>query len=233
MKIFKKVALHIAMLAVLILVFNIPVKTLQGIEGKVFIRKIPLYVKLCGFLYRDHQYKYLSRRITDNIEGDIDKVMAMYNWTIANIRRCPKGFLNFDDHIWNIVVRGYGSGDQKADVFTTLASYAGYEAYWAKLDTDTVREKIILSFVKIGDDWHIFDVHEKKYFISSEDLMQPTPYGPTYSEYLNSMDKAKFEKGMQRPRNQKIIPRIVNEFKKFLVKIERKSKKGIIDVKNR
>lgn len=214
----RKIILYVTVLALLIVIFSIPVETRQGVNFVVTVRKIPLYVKLCGFLYRGYQYKELSRQITTGIESDVDKVMAIYNWTVKNIKRPPKGFTIVDDHIWNIIVRGYGTPDQVADVFTTLASYAGYEAYWEKLQSDKASESLILSFVKINSTWYIFDVYNRRSFISGLARKLSTPYGPTYDDYLKSSDSSKSNLPIKRPDKQKIIPRLFFELKKVFIK---------------
>jgi len=165
----KKLTLCIVVFVVIIAALNFPMTTRQGISGELFVRKIPLYAKMGGFLYRDYQYKDLSRRITAAVEGDTAKVKALYSWTVENIVLPPKGFPVVDDHIWDIIVRGYGTAGQMADVFSTLASYAGYEAFWEKISAGKSKERIALSFVKIGGKWRVFDVFRKKCFFSEKD----------------------------------------------------------------
>ena len=135
---------------------------------------------------------------------------------IENIKNQPKGFRVVDDHIWDIIVRGYGSSDQLSDVFTTLANYAGYEAFWENLYTDKTRKGLILSFVKIDNKWHIFDVYNKKCFMDSKNLALPTPCGLTYVEYLSKMDKTKFKSSIRRAGKQKTFSRFIYEIKKLL-----------------
>jgi len=209
----KRLTAYIVVFVIAILILNFPVTTRQGINGELFIRKIPLYAKMGGFLYRDYQYKDLSRRITEGVKNDVDKVKTIYEWTITNIKNVPEDFPVVDDHIWDIIVRGYGTADQAADVFTTLASYVGYEAFWEKLYVSGTDQPLVLSFAKIGNKWHIFDVYNQKAFMSTESLALPTPSGPAYVEYLRTMDKAKFKSCLRRPDRQKILSRIAHEFK--------------------
>ena len=82
--------------------------------------------------------------------------MALFDWTRTNIRDTPEGFPIIDDHVWHIIVRGYGEDDQKAAVFTTLATYAGVPAFWM-LSEDASRE-LPLSFAWIDRQWTLFDV---------------------------------------------------------------------------
>ena len=212
----KKISLFIGSLAVLILILNIPVSTRQGIDYDVTSRKMPLYVKASAFIYRDFEYRDLSRRITVGIDNDRDKIAAIYGWMIKNIREVPSGFPIVDDHIWNIIVRGYGAVDQRADVFTTLAGYAGYEACWDNLPLAGTKGGLLtLAFVKIDKRWYAFDVHNKKEFIDLEDESVLAPDGLSYSQHFKKMDEKSFELRWRRPSNQKIIPRIIGELKKI------------------
>ena len=217
MKLLKRLAICISVLAITAFLLNVPVTTRQGINGKITVKLIPLYVKTCGFLYRDYQYKALSSRITNNIEDDTGKIIAIYNWTVMNIKEPPKGFKIVDNHIWNIVIRGYGTADQMADVFTTLASYVGYEAFWKDTYADKTPGRLILSFVKIKNEWYVFDILNKKSFMDEKELAAPAPYGLPYREYLSTIDERVFNKRIRRPDEQKIFPRIVYELQKLVL----------------
>ncbi len=64
-----------------------------------------------------------------------------------------------DDHIWHIIVRGYGTEDQQADVFTTLAVYAGLRAWWTVTrPPDHCGDFLPLSFVRVDGRWVVLDV---------------------------------------------------------------------------
>ena len=215
MKTTKKIILCIAATAAIFLVLNVPVTTKQGVNFVVVTKKIPLYVKICGFLYRDYQYDNLSRNVVRDLGDDRGRIQALYEWTAENIRRNPEGLPVVDDHIWNIVVRGYGTADQMADVFTTLASYAGYEAFWLALDHETIRRKLFLSFVKMNDKWYAFDVYNNEYFITADDQTR-APSGATYSQYIERIDSGVFLNSSRRPDKQKIIPRLIFELKKAI-----------------
>ncbi len=201
-------------LAFIIASAYIPVTTYQGVNGEVRAIKIPLYVKAAGFLYRDHQYKMLADDITAGHKEDLMKVIAIYRWTVNNIKHVPSGFKVVDDHIWDIIVRGYGEADQMADVFTTLASYSGRPSFWDKISVPGSDKDMVLSFVKIKDRWYVFDIYNAKFFIKAEDLAEETPYGVPYSEYVNAVPKDKFRKYIQRPDKQKVAGRIIFEIKK-------------------
>lgn len=224
MKILKRVSVSVVSIIALFAALNFPLNTRQGIGGVVATKKIPLYAKACGYLFRDYQYRELSGKITEGAKSDIEKVMAIYMWTVENIKRPPKDFPVIDDHIWDIIVRRYGGNDQIADVFTTLVSYAGYEAFWEKLNTGGSGKALILSFVRIGKEWRVFDLYYNKYFLNDEDLSQPTPWGPAYKGYLDSIDKTKLLSRIRRPDKQKLIPRLIYEFEELPAKLIGKKK---------
>jgi len=154
------------LLAIIIffVVINIPLATKQGINGTVRVLKIPLYVKAMEYLDRNYQYKALVKEITARHVGEKEKVIAIFNWVIENIHRPPKGFDIIDDHVLNIIIRRYGSGDQMADVFTTLCVYAGVPAFWRIENPDADTLRIVVSYVKLDGRWRIFDVSRKIFF---------------------------------------------------------------------
>lgn len=130
--------------------------TRQGVNYRVSARTIPVYVKAIDFIDRHYQYRLLASEIVDGRSSDTDRVLAVFEWTRRNIRDTPPGFPVVDDHVWHIIVRGYGQADQKADVFTTLATYARVPAFWAHLGPTPPH--LILSFVRTGGRWRVFDI---------------------------------------------------------------------------
>lgn len=202
MRLCRKILIFIAIIAASIIILNIPVTMRQGLNGDVAEKKIPLYVKACGFIYRDYQYGALAKEITSGITGDKDKITAIYEWTVKNIKRHPAGFDIKDDHIWDIIARSYGSSDQQADVFTTLASYAGYEAFWAIADPKDGKKPLVLSFVSMKGEWYMFDVHNQIPYMSKAD----------YLEYMQSLGRDIFKHGLiRRADKQKAFGRLLFE----------------------
>lgn len=90
--------------------------------------------------------------------------MEIFIWTCENIRKQPDGLPVIDDHVWHIIIRGYGEPDQSSDVFTTLCNYAGIRAFYALAHTQDQKNLLPLSFVKIRNKWVIFDPYRKVYF---------------------------------------------------------------------
>lgn len=146
-------------IAAVALVFPfVPTETRQGVDMIVTRREIPAYEKAFDFVQRDLKYRDLAGRITQGRRTHLERVMAVYEWTRQNIRDTPPGFPIVDDHIWHIVVRGYGVHDQKADVFATLAAYAGVRTFWTLLRAPTACRYLPMSFAHVDGRWIVIDV---------------------------------------------------------------------------
>lgn len=139
-----------------------PVTTRQAVGFTVSTREIPLYVKILDFMGRHYRYGQLAREITQGLTSDRERALAVFDWTRQNIRKTPTGRPIVDDHILHIIIRGHGAGEQSADVFTTLATYAGVPAYWRVLPNGWV-----LSFARIEGKWRVFDVTNGLVFMNA------------------------------------------------------------------
>lgn len=167
----KRRSLSFFMILILVVGFfilNIEVTTRQGIDYKVYTLKVPLYLKILDFYDRHFNYKWLVHKIINGKATEEEKVMAIFNWTIENIADQPKELPVVDDHVWHIIIRGYGAHDQFSDVFTTLCNYAGFDAFFAKIYTKDKTSKISFSFVKINNRWHVFHPYNGAYFINKD-----------------------------------------------------------------
>jgi hypothetical protein len=143
------------------------VPTRQGIDGCVRVYSLPLYIKVIEFIDRDYKYRVLAREITASTGSDKEKALAVFGWVRKNIKTdIPKSWPIYDDHILNIIIRGYGVSDQLNDVFTALCAYAGLPAGWARIEIPAQRKQLILSFVKIGRRWCVFDAFRGVYFLN-------------------------------------------------------------------
>lgn len=137
-------------------VANLPVNTRQGVNYKVSAHRIPLYIKGLEFIDRDAQYRQLAQEIAKGLTSDQERVLAAFDWTQGNIRPTPAGWPIVDDHILNVIIRGHGTGDQRADVFAMLATYAGVPAFWRRIRDS--RDGVVLTFAQIDGRWVVFDV---------------------------------------------------------------------------
>jgi hypothetical protein len=155
-------------LAAVILVLNIKVTTRQGIDYKIYTIRMPLYLKILDFYDRHFNYRWLARRITEGKTAEEEKVMAIFDWTVENIRHQPPELRVVDDHVWHIIVRGYGAHDQFSDAFSTLCNYAGFDAFFMKLSNKARTSKIPFAVVKINRKWYLFDPYNSIYFIKKD-----------------------------------------------------------------
>ncbi len=137
-----------------------PATTRQGINFEVTEKRIPLVIKGMDFLVRNYEYRRLAAEVTRGLGTEEFRVEALFRWTREHIRPVPSGWPVVDDHISHILIRGYGTEDQMADVFTTLAAYAGIPAFWRAFGDpeDSPRVRGVLSFVRIGGRWTVWNV---------------------------------------------------------------------------
>ena len=136
----------------------VPVQTKQGVDYQVTSYRVPLYEKVFGFIVRDAEYRRLVRQIIHGVSGEEARAGALFEWTRAHIRFTPPGWPLMDDHTLYIIFRGYGEADQMADVFVTLATYAGLSAFWKLVQAREGAGKLVLSFVRIHGRWTVWDV---------------------------------------------------------------------------
>lgn len=221
--------LLVALLAV-VGVARIPVTTEQGVNWVVTSYRIPLYAKALDFVERADNYGRLAARVTGGEPDETARALKLFDWTEANIRNRPESFPVVDDHVWHIVIRGYGEPDQRADVFTTLASYAGLRAYYLALHV-SAREALLISLVQVDGRWRMFDTTNGLVFRTrQEQLATPediaadptlivqnagagrTYGGHPYSAYFNGF-KPPAPPDITRPEMQMLWPRLWYQIK--------------------
>ena len=199
------------------------VTTHRGINYKLETLKLPLYLKTLDFFDRHYNYKHLLTEIIDSDDTKDDRIIKILEWTYASIVKSPAGLPVVDDHVWNIIVRGYGADDQLSDVFATLCNYAGMKAFFSYVRSIDRKSVVVLSFVQLAGRWRVFDpyrgiyfLNNDGYFASIEDLRQgnwkikslDSSVGeyPDYSQYIvNLTDKENVEirrAGIQSPLNR-------------------------------
>lgn len=126
---------------------------------------MPLFLKILDFYDRHYNYNLLSRKIVLGARDDDEKVMRIFEWTYRNIKRIPQGLPVIDDHIWYTIVRGYADKDQFSDIFATLCNHAGVKALFSDIYSLDGKKGIVLSFVRLRNNWHVFDPYNGVYFI--------------------------------------------------------------------
>lgn len=211
---------------------NIETTTRQGVNFEVSIIKIPIYLKVLDFFDRNYNYRNIVSKIIKKSDTPEERVMKLFSWTYNNIKRVPEGYPVVDDHVWHIIVRGYGTDDQHQDVFTTLCNYAGIDAFF---DFIYSKDKIYmrpLSFVKLNNSWRIFDSYSSLYFrnnigeiASLEDIkggdwqvFNAAGLVKQNSDYAQYFENLPFVKniGLKRANIQSPLRRLIFEVQKYL-----------------
>jgi hypothetical protein len=210
-------------------ILNMNVVTKQCIDYQCYTHKLPLYLKILDFFDRYYNYKHLVKIITKDAVTEQERVMKIFEWTYENIKKVPAGFSVIDDHVWYIIIRGYGVNDQASDVFTTLCNYAGIDAFFTWVMTPDCSKKVPLSFVKIKDKWYIFDPYNGVYFknnkgsLADVEVIKSGRYsvqGQTgaiemdYSSYISNLPSIK-NSGFRRANIQSPLNRLLFEIKKW------------------
>lgn len=217
-------------LACVIAFLNFNLTTRQGVDYKVSVIKIPLYLKVLDFFDRHYNYKQLVRSITEGAKNDDERVTRIFNWTYEHIKKQPDELPVIDDHVWNIIVRGYGKDDQSCDVFSTLCNYAGFRSFYDYIPLARSSGQMILSYVNIKGLWYVFDpyngvffVNEKNTYASIGDIKKgnwrlgqsdlKNEFIPDYKESIASIVKLK-QVGLCRENIQSPLRRILFELQK-------------------
>ena len=135
-----------------------PAMTRQGVNYRVTAHAIPWHIKALEFYLRDAHYRRLASEITHGSATSEARALAILRWTRERIRPTPDGWPVIDDHIDHIIIRGHGEDDQIADVFTTLATYAGLPAFWKIVRARAGDQVLVLAFVRVDGRWTVWDV---------------------------------------------------------------------------
>lgn len=216
---------------------NMQVTTRQGVDFKIKEIRLPLYMKLFDFMNRYYNYKALVGRIIKKGDSQNSRSMKILTWTYQNIKGQPEMLPVVDDHVWHIIVRGYGIPEQFSDVFTTLCNNAGMDSFFS---FDMKRSlEIPLSFVKIEGKWYLFDPYNGAYFIKKDNsglsdidcltkgdwkvkyLTQGNEKVYNYELYFKNIPENIFKGNLKRGQIQSPLKRIMYEvikWKKTLLK---------------
>ena len=147
-----------------IALLNKKVTMRQGVDGKLSIITLPLYLKVLNFYDRHYNYKWLAKQITGHLDTKEDKILRLFHWTHETIKRQPESLPVMDSHPWDVYVRGYGVSDNFHDLFTTLCNYIGTDAFFTVLYSNDADHGIMLSFVRIKRGWVALNPHRGVYF---------------------------------------------------------------------
>ena len=157
--------LSLAMVSIgMLWVLNLKVTTRYGINYVQYEKKIPLYLKATRFVTRHLEMKFLMNDIISDKPSQKEKLEALFQWVIQNIKLHPPNMPVIDDHPWPIIVRGYGDHDQLNDVFSLMAMVAGFKACYTVLVQPVKKNRYPMAFVFYQDRWIAFDLKQKKAF---------------------------------------------------------------------
>ena len=148
----------------LIALLNINVSTRQGVDYKLSIITLPLYLKVLNFYDRHYNYKWLVKQITGHLDTREDKILRLFHWTHETIKPQPESLPIMDGHVWDIYIRGYGTRANFHDIFSTLCNYIGADAFFTTIYIKDSGRGIQLSFVRIKRGWVAFNPHKGFYF---------------------------------------------------------------------
>lgn len=152
------------LLGVLVWMAVTPSTTRQAVGPELTIRRIPRYLKMLEFAYRHYRYRELAREITRATSSDMERATAVFDWTRTHIRRSPPDWLVREDHTLNVILRGHGVEYQIAEVFSTLATYAGIPSFCRWAVPRGVNSTALLCFLSIQNRWTVFDVVNRVVF---------------------------------------------------------------------
>ena len=145
-----------------IIFLNITVTSKYGKNYQGFKHQLPLYLKVLNFYNRHFNYMWLTEKITGHVKTKKEKVLRLFQWVYETMHRQPKGLPVMDDHVWNIYVRGYGTSNQFADLFSTLCHYIGANSFFEYITIND--HSIFFTFVEIARGWVVFDPFNGVYF---------------------------------------------------------------------
>lgn len=226
----KKIFIVVGSIIIIVIFLNFQVSYKQGINFQVRSVSIPLYLKVMDFFDRHYNYKNLTGKIISPSDSEEQRVMKLLAWTHDNIRDVPEGFPVVDDHVWHIIIRGYGTVDQSNDVFTTLCNYAGVDAFFDFIYSADKNKMVVLSFVKLNNSWRVFDSYNGVYFknrkggiASLEDIKEGDwmvssaariiRQNSDYAKYLENLSPIG-DIGFKRANIQSPLRRLIFQFKK-------------------
>lgn len=130
----------------------IPTTTRQGINYEVAEIRLPLGLKALDFFHRHWHMRRLARQIFRGAATPSARAEAAFGWVRQHIRPQPAGLPVVDDHVWHIVIRGYGDPDQMTDVFCTLCHYGGLPAFFFR---DRGPDRRVWAAVRIRKYWSV------------------------------------------------------------------------------
>lgn len=217
--------------------FRIPVTQRVAVNYVVTENKILLSEKVVHFLARHQAMRRLALEIAGDKATDVQRAQALQAWVARNILPQERaGDLPVvDDHPYSIVVRGYGTAEQRADLFTILCGYAGIRAAMYRLQRTGSGKAIHLAVVRLADGpYLLFDPARDNLFygeggrlatlaelndnpaVAKRAKNQPVIDGVPYAEYFSGIHPVSGFRRFTRADLQRPLPRILYETGRLL-----------------
>lgn len=160
----KRAAVWAIGLIAVAVVMTSPVTTRQAINFQMSEITIPLYAKAAHFLSRSLSFRQLAREIARGSQTDQERAEAILAWMAQRIHSgVPQGLPVVDDHVLNVAIRGYGTHDQLADLFTILCAYLRIPSIRMMLvaPADDARHYLAVCAVKLDGQWRFVDPYHR------------------------------------------------------------------------
>ncbi len=194
----RRLLLVAGLLAAVVAAANYPVSTHTGVNYHWTEKKIPLYEKLVNFVSRDVQTRRLAQEITQGSLSDEERLLRLYDWASEHVRPTPPGFPIVDDHVFHIIVRGYGGVDQVTEVFVVLAGYAGLHGSVARLYHPDHKERFLIVALigQSGGRKYVFDVFNRVVFRDAQGHLIDTQQLLLRHELVESATQGRHANGL-------------------------------------
>lgn len=148
----------IVVAAGLVILGSWPVTTRYGVNHRWSSKRIPAIEKTINFVSRDLQLRRLAKEVVLGASSEEQKALTIFGWVIRHVQPTPPAFDVVDDHVLNILIRGYGAPDQRAEALAVLASYNGMPSTAATVSISEARAKLVLTLVQVDGRITVFDV---------------------------------------------------------------------------
>ncbi len=156
-----------AVLVILVTVHLLSRTTTQliGVNDKIKIYEIPVYLKLYNFYGRYLNYIHIIDSILKDAKTDVEKVVAITKWVNNNVKKLPTGVDFVDSHPLTIAERRLGRKQQFSDLLSVLLVQADVESFfWV----DSENKDYVLTFFRVDDSWSVVDPYYGLLFINKD-----------------------------------------------------------------
>lgn len=200
-----------------------PVTTRYGVNYRWSTKRISLFEKTVNFISRDVQMRRIAGEVAEGASTGEQKALVIFGWVVRHVRPTPLGLPIVDDHVLNILIRGYGAPDQRAEAMAVLASYNGMPANATPVRVPDVPGELQLTLVRVDGRIAVFDVSHELVFRNAagqladvDDMKDPRLVTSTaHGILVEGVPYERYQPGLQalgpafsRMERQKLWPRI-------------------------